>query len=98
MQISKWHAILLNAKTVHFGNIFPKNTIRDGGSTALYAAHTLETVYTVDTIDMVYPVDMVYTVRMVYAVDLVYTAADMWTRVEEEAEGAERDEVDAGYE
>ena len=35
-----------------------KNTIRDGGSTELKAA------YTVDTVDMVYNVDMVYTVAM----------------------------------
>ena len=37
-----------------------KNTIRDGGSTELNAAHT------VDTVDMIYSVDMVYTVNMVY--------------------------------
>ena len=33
-----------------------KNTIRDGGNTALYAAYTVDTVdavYTVDTVDMV---------------------------------------------
>ena len=36
-----------------------KNAIRDGGSTAL------EAVYTVETVDMVYTVDMIYTVDMV---------------------------------
>ena len=44
-----------------------KNTIRDGGSTALNTACTVDTVYTVDTldtVDMVYAVDMVYTVEM----------------------------------
>ena len=41
------------------GDSLPKNTIRDGGSTALYAA------YTVDTNDMVYTVDMDYTFNMV---------------------------------
>ena len=36
--------------------IYKRNTIRDGGSTALYAAYTVDTivtVYTVDTVDMV---------------------------------------------
>ena len=42
-----------------------KNTIRDGGSTALYAVYT---VYTVDTFYMVYTVDLVYTVGTVYTV------------------------------
>ena len=37
-----------------------KNTIRDGGSTALY------------TVDMVHTLDMVYTVDIVYIVDMVY--------------------------
>ena len=37
-----------------------KNTFRGGGSTALYAAYT---------VDMVYTVHMVNTVNMVYAVD-----------------------------
>ena len=45
----------------------PKDTIRDGGSTALY------TVDTIDTVDMVYAVDMVNTVDRVYTVDMVYT-------------------------
>ena len=49
----------------HFGR---KNTIRDGGSTALYAAFTVDTVY---TIDLVYTVDMFYTVVMVYTVNMV---------------------------
>ena len=44
-----------------------KNTIRDGGCTALY------TVDTVDTADMVYTVDMVYIVDMFYTVDSVDT-------------------------
>ena len=44
-----------------------QNTIRDEGSTTLYA------VYTVDTVDMVYTVDTVYTVDMVYTIDMVYT-------------------------
>ena len=35
-----------------------KNTIRDGGSPAQYAAYTVDTV---DTVVMVYTVDMVYT-------------------------------------
>ena len=54
-----------------------KNTISDGGSTALYAAYTVGNVYTVDivyTVDMVYTNDMVYTVDMVCTVDMVYTA------------------------
>ena len=41
-----------------------ENTIRDGGSTAPYAAYTVDTVDTVDTVctvDIVYTVDMVYT-------------------------------------
>ena len=46
----------------------PKNTIRDGGSTALYAAYTVDMVFTVDT---VYTVDMVFTVDMVYTIDTV---------------------------
>ena len=47
-----------------------KNTIRDGGSTALYAAYTVGTVYTVDNVDMVYTADMVYTFDTVYTVDI----------------------------
>ena len=43
-----------------------KNTIRDGGSTTLYAANTVDTVYTVYTVDMVYTVYTVDTVDMVY--------------------------------
>ena len=56
-----------------------KNTIRDGVSTALCAAFTVDTGDTVNTVDMVYTVDMVDTVDMVYtvnivlAVDMVYT-------------------------
>ena len=51
-------------------------TISDGGSTALYAAYTVDkvepvfTASTVYTVDMVLIVDMVYTVSMVYPVDL----------------------------
>ena len=41
-----------------------KNTIRDGGSTALYAAYT---------VDMVYIIDMVYTLDLVYTADMSYT-------------------------
>ena len=40
-----------------------KNTIGDGGITALYAAYTVDmvdTVYTVITVDMVYTVGMVH--------------------------------------
>ena len=37
----------------HANNHDNKNTIRDGGSTALYAAYTVDTVYTVDSVDMV---------------------------------------------
>ena len=53
----------------HAGVLFSKeNTIRDGGSTTLYAAYT------------VYTVDMVYTVGMVYPFDMVYTGwMDGWT-------------------
>ena len=47
---------------------FLKNTIRDGGSTTLYAANTVDTVYTVD---------MVYTLYTVDTVDMVYTVIDM---------------------
>ena len=37
-----------------------KNTIIDGGSTALYTAYTVYTVDNVDIVDMVYTVDMTY--------------------------------------
>ena len=43
-----------------------RNTIRDGGSTAL------NTAYTLDTVEMVYTADLVYTVYMVYTIDMVY--------------------------
>ena len=33
-----------------------KNTIRGGGSTALYSAYTVDTVYTVYTVDRVHTV------------------------------------------
>ena len=52
----------------NIASFMKKNSNRDGGSTALYAA------FTVDTLDMVYIVDMVYTVEMVYTVDTVDTA------------------------
>ena len=54
---------------------YKKKTIRGGGSTALYAAYTVDLVCTVD---MVYPVDMVYTVGMVYTVDMICTVG-IWT-------------------
>ena len=37
-----------------------KNTIIDGGSTALYTAYTVDTVDNVDIVDMVYTVDITY--------------------------------------
>ena len=43
---------------------FKRNTIREGSSTALYAAYTVDTVvtvYTFDTVDIVTAFDMVYT-------------------------------------
>ena len=43
-----------------------RNTIRDGGSTTLYAAYTVYTAYIIDTVDMVYTVDTAYTV---YAIE-----------------------------
>ena len=45
-----------------------KNTIRDGGSTALFAAYTVDNV---DTVYIVYTVDMVNT--LVVTIDIVYT-------------------------
>ena len=57
-----------------------RNTIRDGGSTALYTAYTVATVNNVDmvyTVDMVYSVDMVYTVDTVYTVDMVCNTFDI---------------------
>ena len=59
-----------------------KNTIRDGGSTALYAAYTVDTIYTVDmvyTVNMVYTIDFVYTFDMVYTVFMVYTVVVVYT-------------------
>ena len=47
-----------------------------GGSTALHAVYTVDTVdmvYAVDTVDMDYTVHMVYTVQMVFTVHMVYT-------------------------
>ena len=43
-----------------------KNTIRNGGNTALYNVDTADTI---DTDDMVYTVDLVYTVDMLYTLD-----------------------------
>ena len=51
-------------------DLLQKNTIRDGGSTALLTADTVDTYDTVDTVD---PVDTVHTVHTVYTVDMVYT-------------------------
>ena len=47
-----------------------KNTIKDGGSTALDAAFTVDTV---DTVNMVYNVDIVNSIDIVYTFDTVYT-------------------------
>ena len=48
-----------------------KNTIRDGGSTALYTAYTVDTVDTVDTDDTIYTA---YTIKTVYTVFTIATA------------------------
>ena len=40
-----------------------KNIIRDGGSTALLTACTVDMAYTVDTVYTVYIVDTVYTIE-----------------------------------
>ena len=61
-----------NARAHFQKRVDNKNTIKDGGSTALFAAYTVDnvdTVYTVDTVDMVDTVDIIYTVDMVYTVD-----------------------------
>ena len=62
------------------------NTIRDGGSTVLQTADTVDSVGTVDTVD---------TVNMAYTVDRVYTV-DMWTWRLMGTEGTEVDEMDKG--
>ena len=49
-------------------NLITINTIKGGGSTAQYAAYTVDTVYTVATVDMVYTVDIVYTVYTVFTI------------------------------
>ena len=50
-------AMVVCTKAICFVSVlWRKNIIRDGGSTALYAA------YTVDTVDMVYTVDTAYTI------------------------------------
>ena len=36
-----------------------KNTVRGGGSTALYAAYTVDTDDMANTVDMIYTVDMI---------------------------------------
>ena len=46
-----------------------KNTIRDGGSPALYTAYTVFTVYTLDTVCSAHTVDKVYIVDMFHAVE-----------------------------
>ena len=50
------------------GYVLKENTIRDGGSTALSAAYTVNTV---DTVDRVYTVDMVCTVYTVHTIETV---------------------------
>ena len=53
-----------------------------GGSTALHAVYTVDTVdmvYAVDTVDMDYTVHMVFTVDMVYTVHMVYTVQMVYT-------------------
>ena len=57
----------------------PLSSIRDRGSTTLYAAYTVDTVYTIDTVGMVYTVDIIYTVDMVCAVDMVCTVVMVYT-------------------
>ena len=53
-----------------------KTTIRDGSSTALYAAYTVNSVATVDTVNTVYTVD---TVDMVYTVDMTHNEESFHT-------------------
>ena len=43
--------------------------MEDGGSTALYAAYTVDAVYTVDTVDIVYTVYTVDTEEFVWWMD-----------------------------
>ena len=50
--------------------------IRDGGSTVLYAAYTVDMVYTVN---LVFSIDIVYTVDMVNIVDTVDTVYTVQT-------------------
>ena len=59
-----------NARAHFQKRVDNKNTIQDGGSTALFAAYTVDTVYTVYT---VYTVDIVNTVDMIDTFDTVYT-------------------------
>ena len=56
--------------------IYNENTIRGGGSTALYTV-TLLTLFTL-TVVMVYNVDMVHTVDMVYTVDTGELGGPSW--------------------
>ena len=67
------------------GDLKKRNTIRDGGSTALKTADT------VDTVDMAYTFEMIYTVDMFYAVDIVYTV-DKWAEGAEGVKGCDGDE------
>ena len=52
---------------------YSKNTIWDRGSTALFAAYTVDTVYAIDNVYAVDNVDIICTVDMVYTVDMIYT-------------------------
>ena len=52
----------MTTKANNTTDVIIKNTIRVGGSTALYTAYTVYAVYTVDT---VYIVDTVYTVNTI---------------------------------
>ena len=60
----------MKGKTKHI-KFVEKYTIREEGSTALYAACTVDTVYALNTGDTVYTVNAVDTVDMVYTVDMV---------------------------
>ena len=57
-----------NARAHFQKRVDNKNTIQDGGSTALFAAYTVDTVYTV------YTVCADYTIYTFYIVDTVDTA------------------------
>ena len=68
-----------NARAHFQKRVDNKSTIVDGCSTALFAAHTIDTDDMVYAVDMVYTVYMVYTVIMVYTVDMVYTVHRVYT-------------------